>query len=116
MQGKLDGERLRNIFNKFWPDLEDDIEKLPSGIDDKKLVRTDSDKIEEILEIARDISRQLKVDWRNYIGDFLAKSSDKPYLAKLEPEFGETHLYTDVPTVRRSRRKIIVNRKKEQRR
>ena len=77
----MDGERLRNIFTKFWPDLEDNIEKLPPGIVDKKQVRTDSDKIEEILEIARDISRQLKVDWRNYIGEFLSSTPINSYIS-----------------------------------
>lgn len=54
--GRLSEELLKSIFEKWWPDLDEQLQQLPSTESLDTEERPSSDMIKEILEIVRDLS------------------------------------------------------------
>lgn len=57
---KLADEKLKSAFDKWWPDLEKELIDIPDEIQEEIPKRSRDDKIDEILEIARDLKRGLR--------------------------------------------------------
>ncbi|MGA7730807.1 MAG: toll/interleukin-1 receptor domain-containing protein [Chloroflexia bacterium] len=58
LNAPLNDERLRHIFDKFWPELEEVLNELPDENPNTTPTRSNQDKVDEILLLVRGISRR----------------------------------------------------------
>lgn len=56
--GALPEEKLRRAFERWWPDLRDKLQKLPTEREEVRAHRSVEDMIEEILNLVRGLSRR----------------------------------------------------------
>ncbi len=68
---KLTGEHIGKTFDRFWPDLEDNLKNIQNlQTEPKKIVRSTDDMLEEILDLVRSLTRNEQLDllhsWDSY--------------------------------------------------
>lgn len=56
---KLDEKKLEKAFGRWWGELEEKIRRLPQPMEERQSFRTDTDMLQEALELLREISRRV---------------------------------------------------------
>lgn len=103
---KLEDANLNTIFEKWWPDLEANINKIISENKKKRQIpkRTDRELIEEILELARlnSMNRQEnRGGLRYHLADLLETLDDIEFRIIDESKTGSNHIELMYPIIER---------------
>jgi hypothetical protein len=77
---------LEGAFDLWWPSFEAVLQGMPAEVPAQELKRTEADKLNEILELVRGLSRRAESDLREAVSSVESKKRLRTYLRLAEQQ------------------------------